>query len=118
MNLSQAPAILGALSAFAIGVVVAIRPGTLAFLGLTASSALGKTEIRAVFGGWLIAAGAVCLVTQHPYAYLTAGAMCLVEAIVRLLALFIDRPPLSKGLGAVLVAVVLGGLLLSGFWTM
>jgi len=87
-------------------------------LGVTASSALGKTEIRAVFGGWFIGAGAVCLVTQHPYAYLTAGVMCLAEAFVRLLAILVDRPPLSKGLGAVLVAIILGGMLLSGFWAM
>ena len=92
MDLVQVPSIVGALGLFALGVVVAIRPATLQFLGVTASSALGKTEIRAVFGGWLIAAGAVCLVTQHPYAHLTAAAMCLVEAFVRLLATFIDRP--------------------------
>ena len=117
MDLEQVPSIVAALVVLALGIVVAIRPSLLEVLGVTASTALGRTEIRSVFGGWFIATGAVCIVTQHPYAYLTAGAMCLAEAFVRVLAIFIDHPRLSQALVAVVTAVVLGGLLVSGFWT-
>lgn len=117
MNLAQAPSVIGALVVFTFGVIAAIKPHVLEKIGVTASTALGRTEVRAVFGGMLAAMGAACLITQHPYAYLTAGTIWLGDALVRVFALFADCPRLAEGLSVLAVGTLLGAALLSGFWT-
>lgn len=116
MNLAHVPSTIGALSVCALGVVVAIKPDAVERVGVAASTPLGRTEIRAVFGGMFVAMGAVCLVTQHPYTYLTASAMWFGDACVRVFALFADRPRLAEGLAVLGAGMFIGGLLLTGFW--
>lgn len=117
MDLAQVPSTIGALIVLAFGVVIAIKPRAIETVGVTASTALGWTEVRSVFGGMFIAMGAACLITQHPYVYLTVGSIWLGDALVRVFALFVDRPKFTEGLAVLVAGIVIGGLLLTGFWT-
>jgi hypothetical protein len=117
MDLAQIPSTVAALLVFALGIAVAIKPDAIGRVGVTATTPLGRTELRAVFGGMFIAMGAVCLITGHPYAYLAAGCMWLGDAFVRVFALFADRPRLTEGLTVLGLGVLMGALLISGFWT-
>ncbi len=117
MELAQAPSTVAAVAVLVLGVIVALKPTALEIVGVTAATPVGRTEIRAVFGGMFMAMGAVCLITQHPYAYLTSGALWLGDAFVRALALLVDRPRLAEGLAVLVTGLVIGGLLMSGFWT-
>jgi hypothetical protein len=117
VTLAQLPSAIAALAVLVLGVIVAVKPDAVERVGVRAVTPLGRTELRAVFGGMFVAMGAACLVTANPYAYLTAGAMWLGDAFVRVFAIFADRPKPAEGLAVLATGAAIGALLLSGFWT-
>jgi hypothetical protein len=72
MNLAQVPSVAGALLVFALGVVVAINPDAVERVGVAATTALGRTEVRSVFGGMFMAMGAGGAMRQNRWAILLA----------------------------------------------
>ena len=116
MTLAQVPSSIAALAVLALGLIVTFKPDALEKVGVTAVSAIGRTELRAVFGGMFLAMAGVCLVTRHPYAFLTAGSMWLGDVAVRAFAVFADRPKPAEGLTVLAIGSVVGGMLLTGFW--
>ena len=116
MTLAQVPSVFGVLAVLVVGAGVVFRPEALEVVGVSAVTPLGRTEVRAVFGGMFVAMGAVCLVTRHPYAFLTVGALWLGDAAVRVFAILVDRPKPAEALAVLAVGTIVGALIVSGFW--
>ncbi len=105
--------------AFALlsGVLGLVRPHmVLEFVGLEASNAMGMLEARAMFGGIFIAMAIVCLVTGHPYSYLTFAALWLGGSAAKLLSAVLDGPPIQKALPSAGLDLLIGAALLRGFY--
>lgn len=116
MEWSLAPALLAALVMVAFGLGAAARPAALEIVGVSATSSLGRSEVRAVFGGMFVALGLACLITREPLVFATVGAAWLADAGVRLVAVFVDGVPKKEAAAVLAIALALGGALLSGYW--
>lgn len=117
MDWGLLPALLGALVTLTFGVASAVKPSSLErLIGVAATTPLGTSEIRAVFGGMFIAAGALALITREPLVFLTLGAAWLGDFMVRLVAVGVDRVPAREALVVLALAALIGGALLSGYW--
>jgi hypothetical protein len=94
------------------GLVALATPETLARqTGLVAPAALGRSELRAVFGGVFVGVAVVCLATRHPAAYLAAAATFLGGAAAKLLSAALERGVLPAALPGLLFDLAAGGLL-------
>lgn len=117
MDWNLLPALLGALITLMFGVASAVQPAALErLIGVASTTPLGTSEIRAVFGGMFIGAGALALVTREPLVFLTLGAAWLGDVAVRLVAVAVDRVPAREALVVLGLAGLIGGSLLSGYW--
>lgn len=97
--------------AFGIWAVLAPRRA-LALVGLTADGARGITESRVALGAIYIGAGGACLWLQEPAAFATLGLAYLVMAMVRLIAIVVDRSGNASNWASLVLEVGLGVLLL------
>lgn len=116
MDWALAPAIGGAAIMMLFGVAAAVRPGALARVGVSASSPLGTSEIRAVFGGMFIALGLGCLVTREPIVFAVVGAAWLADVVVRTVSVFLDGVPVREAITVLAIGSLLGAAILSGYW--
>lgn len=114
--MQMVPALAAACAMALVGGAAALRPSALHLVGVTADSALGTSEIRAVFGGMFLALGLSCLVTRHPVAFAVVGSAWLADFVVRLISVFVDRVPARNAVPVLTAAAVMGGALLSGYW--
>jgi hypothetical protein len=102
------------MTAFGIGAM--IRPSSLSWVGVSADSPLGTSEIRAVFGGMFVALGLACIILREPVVFGVVGAAWLADLAVRTVAVFVDRVPAKEALTVLATALVMGVALLSGYW--
>lgn len=116
MDWRMLPAILGAALMTAFGVSAALRPRTLAGIGVEATSPLGTSEIRAVFGGMFIALGLACIVLREPIVFAVVGAAWLGDVAVRLVSAVADRVPRAQALAVIGTGTAIGIALMSGYW--
>jgi len=84
--------------------------------GLAADGPLGRSELRAVFGGVFVGIAVACLATGSPAAYAVAAASFLGGAGAKLLSAALERGVLPAALPGLLVDLVLGGLLAWSAW--
>lgn len=111
--------LLGPLSCLAMGAAALVVPGTFAAqTGLAASGALGRSELRAVFGGVFIGIAAACLVLAAPAAYWVAACSFFGGAAAKLLSAAVERGVFPAALPGLLVDLVAGSLFVWGARTL
>ena len=96
---------------FGVWVIVVPRK-VLPLIGMTALGPRGITETRVALGAIYVGSGLACLLLQEPAAFVTLGLAYLVMALVRAVAIVLDRSAdgsnwASLGLEAVLALVLL-----------
>ncbi len=116
MNWQLAPALSAAGLMVVFGLGAALRPSVLETVGVSATSALGRSEVRAVFGGMFIALGAACLLTREPMVFAVVGAAWLADVAVRAIAVLVDHVPMRDALVVLAIGSAMGIALLSGYW--
>lgn len=116
MDWRLAPALIAAAVTALFGIGALMRPSVLESIGVAATSPLGTSEIRVVFGGMFVALGVACLITRDALVFATVGAAWLADFGVRLVAVFVDRVPVRQALLVLTIALVMGVSLLSGYW--
>lgn len=115
MTYSNMLATVGAVITIGFGLFGALWPNrTASFVGLSASSGLGVSEIRATYGGLFMALGAACLYLQSTDAYFVAGAAWCGAAAIRLPSLFLDNGSFPKAVGGAVIEGGIGLMLFSG----
>ena len=98
-----------------LGVVALLSPETLARqTGLAADGPLGRSELRALFGGVFIGIGIAALLLGSPAAHLVGAAAFLGGAAAKLLSAALERGVLPAAVPGLLFDVLLGGLFLWG----
>ncbi len=105
---------IGAAVTLALGLLGLLAPGKAA--KVTNLQPLGKTgtsEIRATYGGFFAALGALCLVSQAPPIWLATGLAWLGAAAGRALSVAVDRNRDPKNLVGIAFEAIIGLLLLS-----
>ena len=108
--------VLACVFALLSGLVGLVRPTmVLDFVKLEATNSMGMLEARAMFGGIFIAMAITCLVTSHPYSYLTFAVLWLGGGAAKLLSLSIDRPQIREALPSASLDLIVGLALLCGF---
>ncbi|MBN2848502.1 MAG: hypothetical protein JXP72_08670 [Coriobacteriia bacterium] len=115
MDWRLVPALIAAAAMVAFGIGAALRPQSLEWVGVRAESALGTSEIRAVFGGMFIALGVACLVMREPAVFAVVGAAWLADVTVRLMAIAVDRVPAREALTVLGIGSLMGVALVSGY---
>jgi hypothetical protein len=111
MNVLAILKIVAALATAATGLLALLKPAsTYGFIGLTASSVRGVSEIRAIFGGLFIALGLVPLFLGTP-AYLMLGIGYLAIAVARTFSILFDRSYAQSNIISLAIEIVFGVLL-------
>lgn len=116
MDLQLVPALVAAALMTVFGVGAALRPASLAWVGVRPDSPLGSSEIRAVFGGMFIAFGTACIVTREPVVFAVVGSAWLADVAVRAAAVFVDRVPVRQAATVLGIGSAMGLALVSGYW--
>jgi Domain of unknown function (DUF4345) len=111
MNFLMILKVIAALATAATGVLALVKPdATYGFIGLTANSVRGVSEIRAVFGGLFIALGIVPLFFGAT-AYRMLGIGYLAIAVVRVFSIFFDKSFAQSNWISLAIEIVFGILL-------
>jgi hypothetical protein len=109
------PVLLGPLACIGLGLVGLVAPEALArSTGLAATGPLGRTELRAAFGGLFVALGTGCLALGQPAAYLVVGAGLLAGAAVKTVSALVVRGVAPAVLPGLAFDVAVGALCLWG----
>ncbi|MBN2247510.1 MAG: hypothetical protein JW733_02290 [Coriobacteriia bacterium] len=116
MHWQSIPALVAAGLMVVIGLGAMVRPSTLEMVGISTSTPLGRSEVRAVFGGMFVALGMACMLTREPIVFAVVGAAWLTDVAVRIVAIFIDRVPAREALAVLAIGGAMGAALLSGYW--
>jgi hypothetical protein len=112
-NLSGA--LLGPLACGALGVAALVAPATFGVrTGLAATGSLGRSELRAVFGGVFIGLAAACLVLAVPAAYWAAAAAFFGGAAAKVLSAAVERGVFPAALPGLVVDLVAASLFVWG----
>jgi len=107
-------AIGGALVTMGLGLLGLVAPARAsAFTSLAPVGLVGRSEIRATYGGFFLGLGAVCLATRAPEAFLAAGVAWLGAAAGRLVSVAVDASRSPKNLGGVAFEAAIGLALLA-----
>jgi hypothetical protein len=103
--------VIAALATAATGLLALVKPTAVyGFTGLTANGVRGISEIRAIFGGLLIALGVVPLFLG-PAAYLMLGIGYLAIASARTFSIIFDKSTAQSNLISLGIEVAFGILL-------
>jgi hypothetical protein len=103
--------VISAVATVATGLLALVKPTAVyGFTGLTANGVRGVSEIRAIFGGLLIALGVVPLFLG-PVAYLMLGIGYLGIAAARTFSIVLDKSTAKSNLISLVLEVVLGFIL-------
>ena len=82
----------GAALTFILGILALRMPERVAgFAGLSVNDAKGRAEVRATYGGFFIALGAVAIWVQHPGVFALIGSARVAAAIGRVASMLLDR---------------------------
>lgn len=111
MNFLMILKVIAALGTAATGLLVFIKPSAAyGFTGLNVSGVRGISEMRAIFGGLLLALGLTPLFLGQ-VAYQTLGIGYLGIAITRLFSIFYDKSYASSNIISLVIEVVFGVIL-------
>jgi hypothetical protein len=111
MNIWIVLKIIAALATAATGLLAFVKPAAVyGFTGLDANGVRGVSEIRAIFGGLLIALGVVPLFLG-PVAYQMLGIGYLGIAAARAFSIVFDKSTAQSNLISLALEVVLGVIL-------
>jgi hypothetical protein len=114
---AEMAALLGSAMSVLAGAVGLFRPDKVAaILGIDRADLLSLVELRGVFGGMLTTLGVSCMVLRQPQVYLVAGLAFVGLALVKVIALVVDKPPPGKVVPGLLADASVGLLLVAGFW--
>jgi hypothetical protein len=103
----------GALATVALGLLGLARPDLAArFTSLEPVGLVGRSEVRATYGGFFFALGVAVLWSGDPLAYRLAGAAWAGAALGRLLSAWLDHSRSPQNLGGVAFEAALAALLL------
>lgn len=103
----------GAAVTAGLGLVALVRPSAAASLtSLSPKGLVGVSELRATYGGFFLALGAVALAWQSGAVFQAAGAAWLGAAGGRAVSLVVDRSSSFQNLGAVAFETAIGAILL------
>ncbi|MBF4509721.1 MAG: hypothetical protein ISP10_04465 [Aeromicrobium sp.] len=116
MDWASVPALAAATVMLVFGLGAMARPASLRWVGVSAVSALGASEIRAVFGGMFVALAAGCLITRDPLVCAVVGAAWFADVMVRVASTFIDRVPARQSVVVIAIGLSVGAGLASGYW--
>jgi hypothetical protein len=83
-------------------------------LGIRGEGPLGKSELRATYGGFFLCLGAGCLATQSEPAFMVAGSAWCGAAIARLISLVVDNSRSWQNLLGLALEATIGAMLLIG----
>lgn len=109
------PTTIAPILCLVMGIVAFLQPERFAAqVGLAADGPLGRSELRAVFGGVFAGIGVACLVVAGPAAYVVGGAAFLGGAAAKLVSAALERGVFPAALLGLVVDVVLGALFLWG----
>ncbi len=113
--MTEALALVGAGITVALGMLGLLRPDVAAdIVGISTEGALGRSEVRATYGGLFVGLGAACLWLRSPEAYLVAALAWLGAAFARVVAVGVEREASKENVAGVVVEAGIGGLLLVG----
>ena len=105
--------VMAALGTAATGLAALVRPQSISgFTGLTAEGARGVTEIRAALGGFYLALGLLPFLLKEDAAYQMLGYTYLIVAVVRAIAMFVDKSVDPSNLISLAVEIVFGIVLI------
>jgi len=108
---------IGAILAMIVGTIGLLKPNTMqALLGLTYSNAVGKIEIRVLFGSFLFCLPLVAIVLGEAQFFVFYGVAGVSAAIIKSVFAFIDHCPFKAIIGGIIVDMVLAVLLLSSLY--
>jgi len=108
---------IGAVLAMVVGTVGFFKPNAMKdLLGLTYSNAVGKIEIRVLFGSFLVCLPLVAIVMGQAQFFVFYGVAGVSAAIIKSVFAFIDHCPFKAIIGGIIVDVVLAALLLSSLY--
>lgn len=111
--------LLGPAACLLLGVAALIRPVDFAAqTGLAATGPLGRSELRAVFGGVFVGIAAACFVLGVPAAYWTAACAFFGGAAAKILSAAQERGVFPAALPGLLVDLIAGGLFVWGARTL
>lgn len=103
--------VISALATAATGLLALVKPASVyGFTGLTANGVRGVSEVRAIFGGLLIALGLVPLFLG-PVAYQMLGFGYLGIALARSFSILFDKSTAQSNIISLAIEVVLGVIL-------
>jgi len=103
------------LACIVLGIAALIAPVRFATtVGLAATGPLGRSELRAVFGGVFVGIGAACLGAASAPAHWTAAAAFLGGAGAKVLSGFLERGVFPAALLGLVVDLVMGCLFALG----
>ncbi len=84
-----------------------------AFTSIQPLGLIGKSEIRATYGGLFAALGLACLLTQAPGVFLAAGLAWVGAAAGRAFSVVVDGSRSAKNFGGIAFELIIGLLLLA-----
>lgn len=82
------------------------------FISLSPVGPVGRSELRATYGGFFLLLGLGCVFLYTPAAFLLVGLAWLGAAFGRLFSILIDRAASSKNFGGVVFEAGIGLLLI------
>jgi len=108
---------LGVLALLAMGVFGLLRPTAFAAqVGVRADTPAGVGELRAVFGGFMLAMVAALVWIGTPAVYLTVGLLWVGAGIAKAISFFLAPPPINDAVQGIAADLVFAALLLSGYF--
>lgn len=106
---------IGPVVCLLMGIAALVRPERVGDqVGLVAGGAVGRAELRAVFGGVSLGIAIVCLVTAAPAAYLTGAAAFFGGALAKVGSGVVERAVFPAALPGLVIDLALGGAFLYG----
>lgn len=115
--MSEVLALLGSTGTLALGLLGLLRPDAAAnFTSMQPIGRIGRSEIRATYGGFFLALGACGLLLRDPLVWSVIGVAWLGAAAGRAISVPVDESYEPKNLGGIVFEATLGLLLLAPHW--
>ena len=107
------PALIGASFTAFFGILAIIKPYLMAkIVGITPKGPRGVSEIRAIYGGWMLGLGGYAIWSQSESVFYCLGTGWAMAALFRLSSFFIDKSYSPKNLRMVVYEVLFAVLFL------
>jgi hypothetical protein len=114
MLFDQVLPLFGVLITLLLGVLGLFFPAkAMAFTSLQAADVVGKSEVRATYGGFFLGLAVVAFIVRTQLVFMTLGCAWLGAALGRLLSLLLDRSVSAKTIAGIGFEGCIGLLLLA-----